>query len=53
MTVVNDHARRHKRIYANFLYFFGFKGHLLTNQDGVIVDFKTTPANEDRQATHI
>ena len=29
--------------------YFGFKGHLLTNQNGVIVDFELTAANEDEQ----
>jgi hypothetical protein len=29
--------------------YFGFKGHLLTNQNGVIVDFEMTPANGDEQ----
>jgi hypothetical protein len=29
--------------------YFGFKGHLLTNQDGLIVDFEITPANGDEQ----
>jgi hypothetical protein len=42
--------------YGNFGYcaakdkkYFGFKGHLLTNQDGVIVDFEMTAANADEQ----
>jgi hypothetical protein len=29
--------------------YFGFKGHLLTNQPGLIVNFELTPANADEQ----
>ncbi len=29
--------------------YFGFKGHLLTNQDGLIVSFTFTPANTDER----
>jgi len=31
------------------LYYFGFKGHLLTTQEGVIVDCTLTPANVDER----
>jgi hypothetical protein len=29
--------------------YFGFKGHLLVNQEGLLVDFEMTPANGDEQ----
>ena len=30
-------------------HYYGFKGHLLINQEGLIIDFEVTPANGNEQ----